>query len=313
MLTLSDRIRGGFWGLLVGDAVGVPYEFHRADRIPLYDEIDMVPPAGYNRTYPELKPGTWSDDGAQALCLLDSLLAHGTLDMRDFAERLVAWEETGLWAVDGYVFDCGIQTMAALRKLREGVSPTRSGFVKPEGKGNGALMRVLPLALWHQGGDAELIENAHLQSVVTHGHVTNQVCSALYCVWARRLIEGMDTEAAYEQAVTTLREHYGSNSEYREFLEQDVGPDEAPVTDGSGYVVATLHAARLALRESTYEGVVKKAIQFGEDTDTNAAVAGGLAGVRSGIEGIPERWLHLMRGRELAEPLLEKLVEQRTV
>ncbi|WDL98454.1 ADP-ribosylglycohydrolase family protein [Alicyclobacillus sp. ALC3] len=308
MLNNSDRIRGGFWGLLVGDALGVPYEFRPSHKIPAHDDIEMEPPVGYNREYPHIKPGTWSDDGAQALCLLDSLLEKEALHIRDFADRLVSWKENGLWAVDRLVFDVGNQTRDAIKELKAGVSPTRSGFVNPNGKGNGALMRVLPLALWHQGNDAQLIEDAHTQAIVTHGHITNQVCCALYCVWARRLMQGHDIDASYELAIATLRVHYGETSEYWRDLETVVRASETPITDGSGYVVSTLNAARLALRESTYEGVVRKAISFGIDTDTNAAVAGGLAGIRDGIQAIPSRWLEMMRGKELAQPLLERLV-----
>ncbi|MCL6594423.1 MAG: ADP-ribosylglycohydrolase family protein, partial [Alicyclobacillus sp.] len=200
------------------------------------------------------------------------------------------------------------QTRDAIVRLKAGDTPERAGFVHPEGKGNGALMRVLPLALWHRGLDEELIADAHRQSLVTHGHVTNQVCCALYCVWARRMLAGMDTDDAYREAVRTLRRHYGSAPEYRADLESTVRPDDAPVADGSGYVVATLHAARLALREPSYEMVVKRAISFGVDTDTNAAVAGGLAGIRHGLEGIPRRWLEGLRGKEMAEQVIERLV-----
>ncbi|KPV45116.1 ADP-ribosylglycohydrolase family protein [Alicyclobacillus ferrooxydans] len=311
MLNLSDRIQGGMWGLLVGDALGVPYEFHPAKRIPAYEAIEMDPPAGYDRTYPWLKAGTWSDDGAQALCLLDSLLANGQFNLNDFANRIVSWKDNGLWAVDRHVFDCGIQTASAIDKLRSGSSPTRSGFVNPDGKGNGSLMRVLPLALWHQGQDEELIEDAHLQSVVTHGHVTNQVCCALYCLWARRLLQGEGTEAAYQNAVTVLREHYRDRPEYHNALETEICPDKEPESNGSGYVVSTLHAARVALREQSYEAVVKKAISLGNDTDTNSAVAGGLAGIREGMEAIPSRWIGMMRGKDLAEPLIARLLDGR--
>lgn len=312
VVVVTDRIRGGIWGLLVGDALGVPYEFRPPNRIPSHEEIDMVPPVGYDREYPFLKPATWSDDGAQTLCLLDSLLSRGKLDIHDFSGRLVEWKDRGLWAVDGLVFDVGNQTRDAILKIKSGISPTRSGFVNPHGKGNGSLMRVLPLGLWHQGSDADLVVDAHMQSIVTHGHVTNQVCCALYCVWARRLVEGLDTDAAYESAVATLRDYYGESSDHRRDLEATIRPDDEPVTDGSGYVVATLQAARLALRESSYEAVVKKAIRFGFDTDTNAAVAGGLAGIRHGVQGIPERWLTMLRGKDLAEQLVEQLVELRT-
>lgn len=104
---------------------------------------------------------------------------------------------------------------------------------------------------------------------------------------------------------------YGDSSEYRKELESTIRPDDAPVTDGSGYVVSTFNCARLALQEDSYEKVVKRAIAFGEDTDTNAAVAGGLAGILFGGEGIPERWMNTLRGRELVDPLLGRLQARR--
>ncbi|MDF2725891.1 MAG: hypothetical protein K0Q59_5569 [Paenibacillus sp.] len=311
VISISERIRGGFWGLLVADAVGVPYEFHDPDAIPPYEQIEMEPPVGFQRSYPHIKPGTWSDDGAQALCLLDSLLRHDALDVSDFARRIAAWEGEGLWAVDGLVFDVGIQTQLAIAALNSGTPPSQSGYVNPQGKGNGALMRVLPLALRHEGSDGELIRDAHAQAVVTHGHLTNQICCALYCLWARRMLQGDETVPAYVSAVATLKEHYSTMPEYMLDLANTVKPDDEPVTDGSGYVVATLNAARIALRQPSYEAVVKKAIQFGHDTDTNAAVAGGLAGIRDGMEAIPTRWLEKLRGKPSAEPLLETLVKQK--
>ena len=73
----EERLTGGLYGALIGDALGVPYEFHAAEELPPYAEIEMTPPAGFQRAHAGVKPGTWSDDGAQALCLLDSLAACG--------------------------------------------------------------------------------------------------------------------------------------------------------------------------------------------------------------------------------------------
>lgn len=308
LISLSDRISGGLFGLLIGDAFGVPYEFRVAQQIPPFEQIEMQPPLGYRRAHSSVPEGTWSDDGAQALCLLDSLLLRDELDVNDFAQRLVAWYEDGFWAIDNYVFDVGIQTSESLSAVSSGMPPEEAGFVRPNGKGNGALMRVLPLALWHRGTDAQLVEDAHRQSVVTHGHLTNQVVSALYCLWARELLQGREQADSYRIAVQSLRVIYGDASEYRKELESTVCPDDAPVTDGSGYVVSTFNCARLVLQEASYEKVVKRAIAFGEDTDTNAAVAGGLAGILFGRGGIPERWMNTLRGRDLVDPLLERLL-----
>ena len=58
------------------------------------------------------------DDGAQALCLLDSLITCGEFQLKDFSDRLLAWYQEGLWAVGGLVFDIGIQTCIIFHKHR---------------------------------------------------------------------------------------------------------------------------------------------------------------------------------------------------
>src|SRR3546814_1930346 len=88
-MTRSDAVGGGLLGMLVGDALGVPYEFSPPDRIPKSERIEMAPPAGFQRAHPWTPPGTRSDDGAQALCLLASLLHCSGLDLGDFGNRLV--------------------------------------------------------------------------------------------------------------------------------------------------------------------------------------------------------------------------------
>ncbi len=78
---------------------------------------------------------------------------------------------------------------------------------------------------------------------------------------------------------------------------------------GSGYVVDCLHSARFALQQDNYEDVIKTAIALGQDTDTTACVAGGLAGIVFGYEGIPQIWLQQLRGKEILKPLLTQLEE----
>jgi ADP-ribosylglycohydrolase len=299
-----EQILGGIYGLLVGDAVGVPYEFHSANQLPPIEQIDMVPPKGFLRAHPGVPTGTWSDDGAGALCLLDSLIECGKLDLTDFSNKLWAWYSQGLWAVDGKVFDIGIQTQASLQAFRDGISPEQSGNVYPEGKGNGSLMRVLPLALWHQGSDEQLVIDSHTQSLVTHGHLTNQVACALYCLWVREAAKQQSMEDAYEIAVKNLRNIYGDKSPERIELDHTICPEEEPTSNGSGYVVETLRSVRIAVKEADYEQVIKKAISLGEDTDTNAAIAGGLYGVKVGFTGISNRWLTQLRGKDKVDKLI---------
>lgn len=301
-----DRVASGVYGLLVGDALGVPFEFHAADDIPPADAIEIDPPPHFRRAHAGVPPGTWSDDGAHALCLLASLLHCGRLDVDDLGRRLVNWYEWGYLAVDDRVFDVGVQTAEALRSIRSGVRPIDAGPSAERHNGNGSLMRVLPLSLWHRGSDRALVDDAMLQSRVTHGHVRSQVCCALYCLWARRILA--DAADPYADAIATLRAMYAADSDVRNELEFHIRPDDEGVVRGTGYVVDCLRSARHALAAGPYEAVVRAAIRLGNDTDTTACVAGGLAGVRDGLAGIPSRWLERLRGRELVDPLVEQLV-----
>jgi ADP-ribosylglycohydrolase len=308
MPTLRERLEGGVLGLLIGDALGVPYEFHDPSDLPATAEIEFTPPANFRRSHAGTPPGTWSDDGAHALALLASLLEHDHLNLHDFAMRLVAWYETGYMAVGGQVFDVGIQTSRAIRRLMAGTPAQEAGRSDEQALGNGSLMRVLPLALWHRGEDAALVADAHHQSLVTHAHLRSQVCCALYCLWARYTLQ--DVPDPWSAAVTKLRTIYGGDSPAYAELEWSIRPDDLAEGHGSGYVVDCLRSARWAVQAGSYEHVVKAAIELGHDTDTTACVAGGIAGIRDGVNAIPERWRSSLRGQELVAPLVQRLLQR---
>jgi ADP-ribosylglycohydrolase len=217
MPTRAERIEGGLIGLLVGDALGVPYEFSEPSALPPLVEIEFTPPTGFPRAHAGTPPGTLSDDGAQALCLLDSLGACGRFDAEDFGRRLVNWYDEGYLAVDGRVFDIGIQTGRALARLRAGIPALEAGSTAENALGNGSLMRALPLALWHRGADVELVTDACAQSKVTHGHPRAQVCCALYCLWARRTLE--EAPEPWMAAVSGLRAVFPEDTGERKELE----------------------------------------------------------------------------------------------
>jgi ADP-ribosylglycohydrolase len=171
-------------------------------------------------------------------------------------------------------------------------------------------MRVLPLSLWHRGRDAELVADARAQSRVTHGHLRAQACCALYCLWARRILEG--AADPWSEAVASLRSLHADEPDFLEELDGTIRPDDPPEGRGSGYVVDCLHSARWAVAAGPYEQAVKAAIALGHDTDTTACVAGGIAGVRDGVAAIPDRWRQALLGRERLDPLLYELLTHAT-
>jgi ADP-ribosyl-[dinitrogen reductase] hydrolase len=315
---MRDRIEAGLWGLLIGDAVGVPYEFHPRQDIPPLADIDMWPPAKFDRAHFGVPPGTWSDDGAQALILMSTLLDSppgGELNIVGFTQGLLAWFDDGFMAVDGRVFDVGLQTVQAIRRLRDGVPALQAGSACDQANGNGSLMRTLPVALWHQlngSSDAALVETAMLQSMPTHSHLRSRVACAFYGLWAREMLNGAtDTEAGWHAAAAKLATVIATMP-HAEEAAQELNANICPRVEnskvgGTGYVVDCLHSARWALRQGSYEHVVKAAISLGHDTDTTACVAGGIAGIRDGVSAIPARWLDGLRGKQMVEAILARL------
>ncbi|SRR5579875_106975 len=305
MPTRRERLTGGLLGLLIGDVLGVPYEFHEPEDIPPLEQIEFAPPSGYHRAHAGTPPSVWSDDGALALCLLASLLERQRFDAEDFGQRVVRWYTEGYMAVDGRVFDVGNTTAQAIRAIRNGTPALEAGPADEYALGNGSLMRVLPLALWSRGSDDELIADAMAQSRVTHGHLRAQVCCAVYCLWARYILD--EHADPWGDAIATARARWSEASPERAELEFHIRPDDPAPGKGRGYVVDTLRSARWAVDQGDYEQVARAAIRLGHDTDTTACVAGGIAGLRDGVLGIPIRWRESLRGQELYQPLLDGL------
>ncbi len=260
----------------------------------------------FRRAHVGVPPGTWSDDGAHALILLDSLLEKNGLDLDHFSSGLRRWLFEGRFAVNNSVFDIGAQTSTAINRLNQGIAPDKSGPSDESHNGNGSLMRVLPLALWHNGSNTELIQLAARQSLVTHGHPRSQVVCAFYCLWAKASIQGVD--APWDLASAQLREEAPEDLLPKYEIDLVLDRENLINVRGTGYVLDTLWSARVAFEStSNYEQCVKRAIAFGHDTDTTAAVAGGMAGIRYGLAGIPARWLESLRGKPLVTPLVTRL------
>lgn len=298
---LIDRLAGGVWGHLVGDAMGVPYEF--GPPVPMA-EVRW----GFQAAYRPQPPGTWSDDGGLMLSLLDSLVESG-FDTVDQGRRALDW-----WLADGYkpgpLFDIGLITREALERIRQGVAPEDAGGDGEHENGNGSLMRILPIALTGHGlTDDELIDRAIRASSLTHRHPRSSVACAVYVIAAKQFIRGMtDTSEVLERAFSTVAAAVGGDELGEVGLIQSHSG-----RSGSGYVVDCFWTAWDAFaKSSSFKETIERSISYGDDTDTTACVAGGLAGIYWGRSGIPIEWLDGMRGAAIVEPLISKLLAKAT-
>lgn len=292
MTKIEERIRAGLWGVLIGDAMGLPHQF----KPPVMDHLEMVMPPSYSKTFPRIAYGTWSDDGALTLAMAHSLAMKGTTDPDDFGVKCTQWLNHGAYTVDRRAYDVGNTTSEAILKIIRGHKAEEAGLTQVSSNGNGSLMRTLPLALFHQGSDEELYTDACRLSAVTHGHDISKAACGVYCVAARRLLNGEPVNHAFVEALKLA--HVGL-----------VFPNPPA---GSGYVLDSLaYAIQAARSGQSFEEVVVGAIRLGADTDTTAAIAGGLVAVRDGMAAIPERWMGALRGKDQAGDIIDMFVDAR--
>lgn len=312
---MRNHVLDGIMGLCVADALGVPVEFNGRERLKANPVEGM---RGFG-THSQ-PPGTWSDDSSMTLCLLDSL-ANG-LSHKDIMSKFQDWLTEGAYTPYGEVFDVGIATRQAIRRYMSGIEPLTCGGIGERDNGNGSLMRILPLLFYIQslyGTDFQEIDEAfdmiHQVSALTHAHKRSQIACGIYLSVASMLIGKMDLKIAVELGIYKAVEYYKRKPEYQSELAKFSRLSEMDFRDlseaeikSSGYVVDTLEAAIWCLLNSeNYKECVLKAVNLGEDTDTVAAVAGGLAGLYYGYENIPNEWIIQIVKKGHIEELSNKL------
>lgn len=297
---MRDKIWGAIAGLSVGDALGVPVEFSSRHMLAQNPVTDMLAYGTHQQP-----AGTWSDDTTLTLCLLDSLA--GGLNYADLMEKFRLWLYEGHYTPYGEVFDVGIATSKAISRYAGGTSPVECGGKAVTDNGNGSLMRILPLAFdlrIRYGRDYMDHESAygiiHDISDLTHQHTRSHIACGIYLAVAGELINGVPLKNAIRSGISRAASLYrswggGYPDELEHYKRLTTGELEK-LPDGliqsSGYVVDTLEAALWCLLNTdSYEACVLAAVNLGEDTDTVAAVSGGLAGIYYGPEAIPAEWM----------------------
>lgn len=304
--------RDVLFGVAVGDALGVPVEFRSREELSREPVTGMRGYGTHNQP-----PGTWSDDSSLTFCLAEALTEG--FDLNTIGQNFVRWHRKGYWSAHGKIFDIGGITWRALSRIHSGVAPEIAGDDGDWSNGNGSLMRILPL-LFHIAGKppAERFLLTQQVSSLTHRHVRSVVSCFICLEFAGHVIAGMDKTEAYSSLrseTPALLESFGvSPDELRHFdrlFKRNIAslPSEQIASDG--YVVHTLEAALWCImKTSSYSRAVLKAVNLGRDTDTTAAVAGGLAGLLYGYETIPDEWMNVLARRKDIENLCLRLEER---
>ncbi|MDZ7960490.1 MAG: ADP-ribosylglycohydrolase family protein [Aulosira sp. DedQUE10] len=292
MLTAAKTL-SGLMGLCIGDALGVPVEFtSRTERL----KSPVTSMLGYGTW--DVPAGTWSDDSSLTFCLAECLCAEFSLDA--IANSFWRWYNESYWTPHGDVFDIGNTTFLAIVNWKQGTLPRKAGGTSEKSNGNGSLMRILPMAYCHKILTfSELISRVHDVSAITHAHARSLMACGIYISIAVALLEGADPQAAYLQSLNkletiySLREYLLEKPHFARIYSGEIGKLPVQEINSGGYVIDTLEASLWCLlNTSSYSEAVLKAVNLGGDTDTTAAVTGGLAKIYYGMEKIPQEWIN---------------------
>lgn len=288
---VADRALGSLLGLAVGDALGTTLEFERRDVRPHHGEITGGGPF-------RLPAGAWTDDTAMAVAMARSMVNRGGFEPADVMGEFVRWWREGAHSCTGTCFDIGGTTAASLARFERTGEPL-AGAPDEHSAGNGALMRLAPVAIATFDDPAQADRLARLSSLTTHGAPQSEDACALFVRLLHEAFAGADPlaprEGSFHPEVAAV-----AAGAWRE--------KEREAISSSGYVVHTLEAALWCVgRAATFEEAVVLAVNLADDADTVGAVTGQLAGAVHGASAIPARWLEVLAWRDELERLAAAL------
>lgn len=294
-------------GHAVADALGVPVEFSTREKLKQSPVNDMM---GYG-TY-AVPAGAWSDDTSMSVAAMDSL-ADGSINWDAIMNAFGAWYDHDQYTPTGKVFDIGNTCSQAIDNYcRRGMSVTECGLNSSGANGNGSLMRIHPFSLmtWYdlslRSRFEEIIDQA---SALTHAHARSKLACKIYTLILYRLLE-MPCKESIRRALQEAQERFLDHPEYSHYnrlWKDNIAELSSEEIRSSGYVVHSMEAAVWCLLTTdSYRDCVLKAVNLGDDTDTTAAIAGGLAGLLYGWDAIPKEWLNTLIRREFIEEMCER-------
>lgn len=311
---MKTKIYNTLYGAIIGDALGVPFEFKQREDLKQNPVKDMTGYGSFN-----LPKGSWSDDSSMMLCLADSIGKLKGIDFNDIMQRFWKWFRHSKYTPDHKTFDVGRTCHAAIINFHHGINPLDCGLKTEQDNGNGSLMRIAPLPFYlfkmfgeNAMNNKEVFDLIHNVSRLTHAHNISLIGCDIYCSLMIEILKDTKKEALQGYALPKIGSYVNAHSEFREarlkyerifhLNFKDLSEEQIR---SSGYVVDTLEAALWCfLNTDNYRDCVLKAVNLGHDADTVACVAGSIAGLYYGE--VPDDWKSAIRNKKLVDKVIEK-------
>jgi ADP-ribosyl-[dinitrogen reductase] hydrolase len=276
-LNLEDRALAAFLGFAIGDALGATVEFMtRGEIAARYGVHRNIVGGGWLR----LAPGRVTDDTEMALLLGRSLVRRGEIDIRDICDEFADWLKAG-------PIDVGNTCRRGIRRyITQG---TVEGPFFEGDAGNGAAMRILPVALATFGRPDRVALWSCAQCHITHHHPLSDDASLALVQMLHGLLSGNDKRTVRKIADALIDRHRAFRFE----------PYQG---QSSGYIVDTMQTVlHFYFGTDTFADCVIQTVNQGGDADTTGALAAMLAGATYGMAAMPATWLGKLDRRVATE------------
>lgn len=325
-----DRALGAFYGLALGDALGMPTQvMSRQDVVRVYGTLTGFEPARPDNPVSAGMPaGSVTDDTDQAVIvgrLIDE--GHGRIDPLRLAHELLDWEKE--MKAKGSFDLLGPSTKAALDAVARGVPPQEAGR---NGTTNGAAMRATPVGIAFAADPLDVFVDRVVESCqVTHDTTIGIAGAAAVAAAVSAGVDGASLDEAVATAVAAARTgarrgHWIAGADIASRIEWAYelvrGLSEADALDRVVALVGTSVASQesvpaafavLAVAGGDPWRAALLAANLGGDSDTIGAIAGAVAGSVRGLSALPAeavRTLRTVNSLDL-QPLTERLLTYR--
>ena len=307
-----DRWRGAVLGLACGDALGMSVEF--ADPFPEEPVTEMRPgdrkrlsafkrPSAATDDSINIPAGSWTDDTSMTLCLAESLLECGAVDLRDQMYRYWLWGRQDHLTAFGKTFGMGPTVREALKRFEAGDEPWGDASAQT----NGSLMRAAAVPLYF-GQRPQLTEAAADCSDPTHLDPICRAACKVYAVLVAAALDGAPRDRLLAAPAASAGLSRPLPGRLESVLDGELARRDRTQISGANDVQCTLEGALWAFATtSDFESGAVAAVGLGLDTDTTACVYGALAGAHYGVAAIPGRWLEAVQRPELLEDFALRL------
>ena len=298
-------------GHACGDAMGVPVESETRRKLENTPVTEMHGFGVHNQP-----PGTWSADTSLTVATMESMTRLKKIDLEDIMRNFVDWYSGDKFTANDYTFDFDPITAEAIKNFLKGYRAQDCGISDEYANENGALIRMLPVAAYiyltrGNNFDNDAMKIVHEITALTHAHPRTLIACGIYCLIAAEIFDGQNLQVAFSNGVDKAKNFYSTQENFQgewfhyEFLtDKNFAATPAKNIVSRVYVIDNLKAALWCLLNTdNYKDLILKAVNLGGDTDTVAAIAGGLAGAFYGVEQIPQSWLDVLKKKDYLQKI----------